>query len=403
MGFYINGITCLSGLGIIATSNDFKIILQPVGDIVRAYTNYVFTIECNRSSGLYYQWYKNSVKVLNATTPALSIFSVTSSDNGDYYCVVNNDTISKRSDTATLSVLYPLIITKQPVSIITNPLSTVSFDVDYTGSELVQIEWYYNGVIITGANSKKLTIANVNKVNEGNYYVKLSNYVSTVTSITANLTVRNPVAITTQPVGSEVLINTEFTINCCVTGTGPITHYWVKDNVKISGTETSLGTTDGVNVSGCFQYYKVRNQASDYGNYKFVAYNLVNSVTSNVAAITQKVNAPTIVTDISDIFCEVGDNIKFTCLASGTDPLYYQWYKSDNTPIVGQTSTEYSINDVQLTDYKVLYCKITNIGGSVSSSNAVLSVSSQYIINADNEYITFANNVYWKYNIHIFI
>jgi Immunoglobulin domain len=174
MGFYINGITCLSGLGIIATSNNFDIILQPVGDIVPAYINYVFTIQCNRSSGLYYQWYKNSIKVLNATTPTLTVFSVTSSDNGDYYCVVNNETTSKRSDTATLSVLYPLVIIKQPVSIITNPLSTVSFDVDYTGSELVSIQWYFNNTIITGANSKKLTIPNVNKVNEGNYYCILS-------------------------------------------------------------------------------------------------------------------------------------------------------------------------------------------------------------------------------------
>lgn len=398
MGFYISGITCLSGLGIIATSNDFKIILQPVGNIIPAYTNYVFKIECNRSTGLFYQWYKNSVKVINATTPNLTVFNATSADNGDYYCVVNNDTISKRSDTATLSVLYSLIITKQPVSIITNPLSTVSFDVDYTGSELVRIQWYYNNSIITGATSKKLTIPNVNKVNEGNYYCILSNYVSTVTSNTANLLVRNPVVITTQPVGAEVLLNTEFTVNCCVTGTGPITHYWVKDDVKIVATQASLGTTDGVNVSGCFPYYKIRNGLSDYGNYKLVAYNLVNSVTSNVAPITRKIDAPTIVTDITDISCEVGDNIEFSCSAVGTDPISYQWYKSDNTPIAGQTLTKYSINDVQLTDAKVLYCKATNIGGSVSSSNAILAVSSQYIINVNNEYITFTNNVYWKYN-----
>ena len=404
MGFYINGITCLSGLGIIATSNDFKIILQPVGDIILAHTNYVFKIECNRSTGLFYQWYKNSVKVLDAITPNLTVFNATSADNGDYYCVVNNDTISRRSDTATLSVVYPVVITKQPVSIITNPLSTVSFDVDYTGTELVSIQWYYNNTIIPAATGKKITISNVNKNNEGYYYCILSNFVSTVTSNVASLTVRNPVVITTQPVGSEVLINTEFTVNCCVTGTGPIIHYWVKDGIKITSTQTSLGTTDGVNVSGCFPYYKIRNGLSDYGDYKLVAYNLVNSVTSDVATISRKIDAPVIVTDIYDISCEVGDNIEFSCSAIGTDPLYYQWYKSDNTPIAGQTTTKYSINDVQLTDSKALYCKVTNIGGSVSSSNAVLAVSSQYIINVNDEYITFANNVYWKYyNPYIWI
>jgi Immunoglobulin I-set domain len=91
------------------------------------------------------------------------------------------------------------------------------------------------------------------------------------------------VVITTQPVGSDVLINTEFTVNCCVTGTGPINYYWMKDGVKISSTQSILGTTDGVSVSGCFPYYKIRNQLVDYGTYKFVAYNLVNSVTSNPA------------------------------------------------------------------------------------------------------------------------
>lgn len=397
MGFYINGITCLNNLGIIATTNDFRIILQPVGAVIPANTNYVFTIQCNRSVGLTYQWYRNSVKLLNATNPILSVISATNTDTGDYFCLVSNSTKSIRSDIAPLSVIYPVVIIRQPTDIITNPLSTVAFNVDYTGTELVKLQWYYNDTLIVGATSKKLTIPNVNEINEGKYYCVLSNYLNSVTSNSARLTVRNPVGITIQPVGAEVAINTEFTVNCCITGNGPITYYWTKNNVRIGTVMGTLGTTDGVNVLGCVPYYKVRNQLVDYGNYRLVAYNLVNSVTSNIAPITRKIDPPTIVTDISDISCEVGDNILFTCFAIGTDPLYYQWYKSDNTAIAGKTSNQYSINDVQLTDAKSLYCKVTNAAGSISSSTATLTVSSQYIINANNDYIVFSNNVYWKY------
>jgi hypothetical protein len=397
MGFYINGITCLSGLGVIATSDDFRIILHPVSAIIPAYTNYTFTIECNRSKGLFYQWYKNSVIIVNATTPTLSIISATSADNGNYYCLVNNNYKSERSNVAALSVLYPLAIITHPVSVITNSLSTVSFDVTYTGSEIVKFQWYFNNTLLIGSSAKKLTVNNATKDNEGSYYCVLSNLVNSVTSNAATLKIRDAVAITTQPSGSEVALNTEFTINCCITGTGPINFYWMRDNVRIASTQSSLGTTDGVNVSGCFRYYKIRNQVADYGNYRFVAYNLVNSVTSNIAPITRKTSPPTLVTDIFDISCEVGDNIEFACSAVGEEPLYYQWFKSDNTPIVGQTSNKYTINDVQLNDAKILYCRVTNVGGSVNSSNATLSVSSQYIINANNVYITFANNVYWKY------
>lgn len=403
MGFYINGITCLSGLGIIATSNDFKIILQPVGSIIRAYTNYVFKIECNRSTGLFYQWYKNSVKVLDANTPNLTVFNATSGDNGNYYCVVDNGTITKTSETASLSVLYPIEIIKQPITVITNPLSTVSFEVDYIGSELINVQWYYNTTIITGATGKKITVYNVTNDNEGQYYCILSNFVSTVASNIANLIVRDPVVITLQPVGSEVLVNTEINLNCCVSGTGPITRYWVKDDIKINSTQSTIGV-DGANVYECIPYYKIRNQISDFGDYKLVAYNLVNSVTSDVATINAKINPPRIVQDISEISCWVGDNIQFSCSAVGDEPLYYQWYESDGTAIVGQTSSTYSINDVQLTDEKLLYCLVTNVGGSDSTSTVRLLVTSEYIVDNNYEYITFNDNIYWRYtNPYLFI
>jgi hypothetical protein len=398
MGFYIKGITCLSGLGIITTSNDFRIIVQPVGAIVPVYTNYVFTIKCNTNNGISYQWYKNSIKILNANTPSLSLFSVSLSDIGDYFCVVNNSSKSRTSNIASLSVLYPLTITKQPVRVLTNPKSTVTFDVDYTGSEVVNIEWYFNNTLLKGASSKSITITNADKVNEGNYYCKMSNYVSTVTSNVANLIIRTPLTITQQPTGGEVILNTEILLTGCVSGTAPINYYWIKDGIKVASSDGLFGSIFDGNISKCFTFYKIRNQLSDYGNYRLVAYNLVNSVTSNVAVVTKKIGPPTIVTDIYDISCEVGDNISFICSAIGDDPIYYQWCNSDNSPIVGATSSTYSINDVQLSAAKILYCKVTNIGGSVSSYNATLSVSSQYIVDSNNQYIVFSDNSYWKYS-----
>lgn len=72
---------------------------------------------------------------------------------------------------------------------------------------------------------------------------------------------------------------------------------------------------------------------------------------------------------------EVGVNVTFTASASGFSPLNYQW-QLNGSNIVGATGASLSLTNVQSLasgDYSVV---VTNIAGSITSTNALLTVNS---------------------------
>jgi hypothetical protein len=83
---------------------------------------------------------------------------------------------------------------------------------------------------------------------------------------------------------------------------------------------------------------------------------------------------PTLATQPSNQTVVVGGSAKFTPTVSGSQPLSYQWRFSE-TAIPGATSSSLSLTNLQLSqagDYSVV---VTNLGGSATSSNALLTVS----------------------------
>src|SRR5207249_5049752 len=63
----------------------------------------------------------------------------------------------------------------------------------------------------------------------------------------------------------------------------------------------------------------------------------------------------------------------FSVLASSLTTMTYQWLK-DGTSIAGATGSSYTINNAHATDAGVYAVKVTNGGGSVTSSGATLTV-----------------------------
>jgi hypothetical protein len=69
-----------------------------------------------------------------------------------------------------------------------------------------------------------------------------------------------------------------------------------------------------------------------------------------------------------------GGTAAFTALASGTPPLSYQW-RWNGTSIAGATSTSLTLTNVQVSQAGTYAVVVTNAGGSVTSSNAMLTVN----------------------------
>jgi hypothetical protein len=70
----------------------------------------------------------------------------------------------------------------------------------------------------------------------------------------------------------------------------------------------------------------------------------------------------------------VGNTITLSVAATGPDPIQYQWTK-DGMDLEGATATNFAISDAQVSDSGVYAVTVTNPGGTVTSSNAVVTVT----------------------------
>src|SRR5262249_50367992 len=109
------------------------------------------------------------------------------------------------------------------------------------------------------------------------------------------------------------------------------------------------------------------------------------SVTSRAALLTVSAGAtaPTITTQPADRTVSSGQTATFTVVASGTAPLSYQWRKN-GTAISGATSASYTTPAETTADSGATFSVVvTNSAGSVTSRNAVLTVTGTTVQGTD--------------------
>jgi hypothetical protein len=82
---------------------------------------------------------------------------------------------------------------------------------------------------------------------------------------------------------------------------------------------------------------------------------------------------PYIATQPAGLLATVGTNVTFSALASGTAPLTYHW-RLNGTNIAGATNTFYTKANVQPADAGTYSLVVSNVAGSVTSSNAALTI-----------------------------
>ena len=85
--------------------------------------------------------------------------------------------------------------------------------------------------------------------------------------------------------------------------------------------------------------------------------------------------APFIVAQPQNVAVTAGQGTSFTVLAGGTANLGYQWYFNTNTPVPNATGSILTLANVQSANAGVYTVVVTNIAGTVTSTNAILAVS----------------------------
>jgi hypothetical protein len=185
-----------------------------------------------------------------------------------------------------LTVLPPEI-TVQPTNQSVRVGSTMTFAVTATGAAPLSYHWQENGTNlidggnINGATTNVLAISDAQTNNNGNYRVIVTNFVGSVTSSVAALTVTNePPEITVQPTNQTVGVGSTVTFSIDGSATPPFFFQWLKDgtNNLVDGGNISGATTFALTISNA--------QTNDNGGYSVIITNFVGSVTSSVAILT---------------------------------------------------------------------------------------------------------------------
>ena len=308
------------------------ITTQPLSQTTQVGGAATFLAVASGDPPLTYQWRRGGTAIAGATSPMLTLSNVQTNDGANYDVVVANNSGSVTSSVATLSLVTPVGITQQPVSLTVTEGATAVFSVTATGAGTLNYRWFFNGTAIPGAVLPTLTIVNAQTNHAGDYQVLVFNSFSSVASAVAVLTVgNNPPEILAQP--EDVRVDSGLTAEFIVVadGTQPLRYQWYRNSTEaVAG-----GTNATLTISNA--------QPAHRGGYTVVITNALGSITSTEATLEVIEVAPEIFfqTDGPLEPC-FNDSVSLSVTARGTEPLTFQWFQ-DDVPLAGATNGTYTI------------------------------------------------------------
>ena len=154
------------------------------------------TVAANPAASI--QWRRNGTDITGATINTLVVTNVQyPADDGATFSIVASNGCGVITNSTVLTVIVPPCITAQPVSLVVTNTQAASFTVTAScGVPSPTYQWYKNNsAISTGVNptatSATLSIASASPLDDGSYYVQVSNTAGVTNSVTVTLTVNS--------------------------------------------------------------------------------------------------------------------------------------------------------------------------------------------------------------------
>jgi uncharacterized lipoprotein YddW (UPF0748 family) len=169
-----------------------------------------------------------------------------------------------------------------------------------------------------------------------------------------------PPTITNQPQGRAVNQGASATFTVGATGAAPLSYQW-----RFEGTNLVAATASS--------YTRPNAQPAHEGDYSVVITNIAGAVTSSEAFLVVNI-PPSVGVQPQSQALKRGQDATFFVAAGGTEPFEYQW-RFQGTNIAGAWDSTYTRANAQISDSGPYSVVITNLAGSVTSSNAMLTVT----------------------------
>jgi hypothetical protein len=191
-----------------------------------------------------YQWYLNGVSVLDATSSSWNFTPSAAGSNTVYVMVTDNAStpVKAQSNTANATVNPALSVAISSPIATTDAGLTASLSASANGgTEPIRIQWYLNGIAVTGATSLAFMYVPTSSGTFNIYVVATDGVDFNATSLSSEIKVNNRTLITNfnvPPLSSSMLYsNNEVNASVLISGgSSPYTYEWYLNGVNVGNT-----------------------------------------------------------------------------------------------------------------------------------------------------------------------
>ncbi len=229
-----------------------QITQQPSAQEVCAGTQLTLSVQATGTIDGY-QWYHNGSLVPGATEATYTT-TAAPGDEGEWWCVIISPCGNVISERVMVRVNLPPTILEQPTGLEVCRGVTFTLQVQASGTEPLQYQWYRNGTPIAGATGP--TYQDV-ATQTAAYAVQITNACGTAQSQSVTVRVKEPPQITQQPQGGTVAPGSRVELSVVATGEPPLSYQWYRNGVPITGATAATYVIANMSTSDEGQYFCV--------------------------------------------------------------------------------------------------------------------------------------------------
>ncbi|KAM7442287.1 Hemicentin-1 [Porites harrisoni] len=343
-----------------------------VGPAVRVFPQTVTVVEgdnifltCN-TSGIpspLIRWVRIGQSGVVSQNSSLTVVNVSRPGTPDsmvqYQCTASNGVGSPAVDVANVTVHYAPEIVVAPLNTTTIEGRSAVLFCNATGSPKPNVTWSKGGSNTTLSSSEELILGNLTRSHCGTKYkCIITNYLGSVEASTI-VTVYYPAVVAYSPLNQTVLEGTNVTLHCNASGKPTPNITWTKD-----GSQAVLFQGD--------IYGFVNVQRLNAGDYTCSAWNGVGRQSNATATVNVQYESVIDKGPFNRTVVE-GDNITFSCNATGNPTPNITWTKVGSSRLLYQGKT-YSIYNIQRETAGDYACTAWNGVGKKSHASATVIV-----------------------------